>query len=622
MRLSRRRLRVPIWLVLALAFAGLVLVTTAIIASRLYTAAFRSTGELVAEMGDQRLDALSEALKAELQPAQDSSNFIAQYILSGGVAITDDRRIEDLLLGSLAASPQVIGVALIRPDLYAVAAARTSGGQPFATSAGSVLTDPLFRLAYRTGAAMPGPDWGEPIYAPGLKVSGLPLLAPLRRNGEVIAVVATLISVPELATHVIQRVGDGGVTAFVLLPDNSVLVHPALAAGRFAASVDKPLPLAAELSDPVLNAFHPTAGDDRTLHPRVALKFSLQQAVINDVRRLYLFRKIEVVGSRPWTAALVFNATELETEFQNLRTALWVSIGVAALAAFAAILLGRSISRPIYDFAAAARRLAALQIEDTQPMRGSWLREFDMAAEAYNGMRSGLTWLSTYVPRSLVPVLMQPGSERSFIPKEREVTVLFTDIVGFTAIGQRLSAPALGRFINRHFAMLGMAIEAEGGTIDKYIGDSVMAFWGAPTSQADHADRAVRAALEIARRMRSDNERRRHKGFNPVRMRIGIHSGSALAGNIGAPGRINYTLVGDTVNVAQRLEQFGKEIDDGQADVIITVSQAVADRLPVEIETIPLGTHLIVERGEAMGLYRIVPLSRNPADAPAMLPPG
>src|SRR3954468_15210020 len=214
MRPTRRRMRVPIWLVLALAFAGLVLVTTAVIAGRLYTAAFRSTGELVAEMGDQRLTALTEAVKAELQPAQDSSNFIGQYILSGGVSITDDRRIDDLLLGSLAASPQVIGVALIRPGLYAVAAAPTSGGQPFATSAGSALTDPLFRLAYRTGAAMPGPDWGAPIYAPGLKASGLPLLAPLR-NGEVIAVVATLISVPELATHVLQRVGDGGATALV-----------------------------------------------------------------------------------------------------------------------------------------------------------------------------------------------------------------------------------------------------------------------------------------------------------------------------------------------------------------------------------------------------------------------
>ena len=103
-----------------------------------------------------------------------------------------------------------------------------------------------------------------------------------------------------------------------------------------------------------------------------------------------------------------------------------------------------------------------------------------------------------------------------------------------------------------------------------------MAFWGAPTAQGDHAERAARAAVEIGRRLRADNARRRRKGLNPVRVRVGIHTGTALAGNIGAPGRVNYTLVGDTVNVAQRLEQFAKEIDDGRSDVIIVASEAVA----------------------------------------------
>jgi adenylate cyclase len=104
--------------------------------------------------------------------------------------------------------------------------------------------------------------------------------------------------------------------------------------------------------------------------------------------------------------------------------------------------------------------------------------------------------------------------------------------------------------------------------------------------------------------LNDDNARRRRKGLNPVRVRIGIHCGPALAGNIGAPGRINYTLVGDTVNVAQRLEQFGKEIDDGQSDVIIVVSGSVADRLPVEVPIRPLGKHAVVERGDPIPLFR------------------
>ena len=600
-----RRFRAPIWLVLALAFAGLVVLTTAVVASRLYSAAFRSTGDLVAEMGDTRMTALAAAVKAELQPAEDSSRFIADYILSGGVAITDDRRIEDLLLGSLAASPQVIGVAFIRSDLYTISAARSSGGKPFVTSAGTEIANPLFRLAYRTGAAMRQPDWGEPIYAEGLKVSGLPLLAPLRKDGQVIGVIATLISVPEFALRVLGRAGEPDVDAFVLLDDTSLIVHSVLAEVRFQGSVDQPLPKAAEVSDPVLKAFNPMRRDDPKLHPGFPLNFSLQDNTVESVRWLYLSRAIDVVGSKPWIAVLAVRASDLETQFQDLRMALWVSLGLAAVAGIGAIYLGRSISRPIHNFARAARRLNALEFDKTQPMKGSWLLEFDIAAEAYNGMRSGLTWLSTYVPRALVPVLMQPDSAETLTSKERTVTVLFTDIIGFTAIGHRLPAPALARFLNRHFEILGEVIDAEGGTIDKYIGDSVMAFWGAPAAQADHAERAARAALEIGRRLNADNARRRRKGLNPVRVRIGIHSGQALAGNIGAPGRINYTLVGDTVNIAQRLEQYGKEIDDGRSDVIIVISGTVADQLPAEIPHLPLGTHAVVERSEPIALFRL-----------------
>jgi len=109
----------------------------------------------------------------------------------------------------------------------------------------------------------------------------------------------------------------------------------------------------------------------------------------------------------------------------------------------------------------------------------------------------------------------------------------------------------------------------------------------------------------MGRRLHEDNARRRRKGLNPVRVRIGLHTGTALAGNIGATGRINYTLVGETVNVAQRLEQFAKEIDDGHSEVIIVASAEVAGRLPVEIPQQPLGKHDVVERAPPMEVFRL-----------------
>jgi adenylate cyclase len=184
--------------------------------------------------------------------------------------------------------------------------------------------------------------------------------------------------------------------------------------------------------------------------------------------------------------------------------------------------------------------------------------------------------------------------------------VLFTDIVGFTEIAGRLPAPQLAEFLNRHFGLLAGCIDAEQGTVDKYIGDSVMAFWGAPAIQTDHAVRACRAAKAIAATLREDNERRSAKGLRPVRLRIGIHTGPAVVGNVGAPGRINYTLIGDTVNTAQRLEQLGKEIDTGADDVVVLISSETAACLDDTFSLQPLGEQELRGRSESLTVFRLL----------------
>jgi class 3 adenylate cyclase len=253
--------------------------------------------------------------------------------------------------------------------------------------------------------------------------------------------------------------------------------------------------------------------------------------------------------------------------------------------------------------AAAADAIRALDPGRIRTLPRSPLRELDSAALAFNSMIKGLGWFATYVPRSLVLLLMRRG-DAELVSEERALTVLFTDMIGFSAISQRLTPPQLADFLNRHFGLLAACIEAEGGTVDKYIGDSVMAFWGAPEPQPDHAARACRAAKRIAEALHADNTRRTAKGLRPVRVRIGIHSGPAIAGNIGAPGRINYTLIGDTVNTAQRLEQLGKEVDDGVADAVVLVSGATAAEVH-DTELKPLGTHTLRGRADETEIYRL-----------------
>jgi class 3 adenylate cyclase len=611
-----KRYRAPLWLVFALVFGGLVTLTAGAIGFRLFYSAFSATNTYARDRGDAALTAIEEAVRQEMRPAEEQGKFLSEYILSGKVQVDDDQRIADLLLGSLASAPQLFAVAFIRADLHVVSAARDVNGEAFATAIENEVSNPMFRLALRSGASMDKPGWAEPIYAKGIRSSGVPFVAPLRKEGRILGVITALISPRAMAQHILIQTGNSGLPGFVLMGDGRVLVHPEVADGTYVPTDEKPLPEIADLRDPLLRGFQPeNCTDDATRFISAGANFRICEGVGPAQDYRFAYRKL-TSEMHPWTVLVAVPEAALSDVYSNLFKALTISLIVLGVAILAGIGLGWLIARPIDSYARAARQLSALDFENAPQLKGSRLREFDMAAEAYNGLRSGLGWFATYVPRSLVPVLMQPESVKSFVSKEREITVLFTDIVGFTAIAQRLSAPALARFLNRHFAILGTAIDAENGTIDKYIGDSVMAFWGAPAAQADHAERAVRAALEIGRRMRADNARRRLKGFNPVRMRIGIHTGPALAGNIGAPGRVNYTLVGDTVNIAQRLEQFGKQIDDGQADVIITLSQAVVDRLPVETQVSPLGSHAVAAHIEPMALFRLEPPAAEPAAMP------
>jgi class 3 adenylate cyclase len=133
-----------------------------------------------------------------------------------------------------------------------------------------------------------------------------------------------------------------------------------------------------------------------------------------------------------------------------------------------------------------------------------------------------------------------------------------------------------------------------------------MAFWGAPALQPDHAQRACRAALAIAKTLRADNERRSEKGLRPVRVRIGIHSGIAVVGNVGAPGRINYTLIGDDVNIAQRLEQLAKDFDPGNGETVVLLSEETAKQLGEGFTLATVGAHILRGQSEPIEAFRLV----------------
>ncbi len=168
--------------------------------------------------------------------------------------------------------------------------------------------------------------------------------------------------------------------------------------------------------------------------------------------------------------------------------------------------------------------------------------------------RSFSQYLSPPVIDALLknPKLLKLGGE------ERVISVFFSDIQGFTALSESMAPQQLAAFMNAYLSIVTGAILGEGGTVDKYVGDAVVAFWNAPLDQADHASRCIRAALACQKALRASQGSFEALGAPMPFTRIGIHTGKAVVGNMGSPSRFNYTAMGDVVNVASRLENANK----------------------------------------------------------------
>jgi adenylate cyclase len=181
--------------------------------------------------------------------------------------------------------------------------------------------------------------------------------------------------------------------------------------------------------------------------------------------------------------------------------------------------------------------------------------------------------------------------------EERDVTVVFADISGFTSLAEELGAREVTATLNQVFGVLTEEVFREAGTLDKFIGDSLMAFFGAPLHQPDHALRAVRAAHAMQRRLDELNARR--VGQRPLGLRIGINSGSVIVGDVGALDRRDYTVIGDTVNVASRLESSVAR--SGQIVIGPATYQAVKDWFVCE----PLAPVQLKGRSVSMQSYLV-----------------
>ena len=290
----------------------------------------------------------------------------------------------------------------------------------------------------------------------------------------------------------------------------------------------------------------------------------------NGVEYISAFLPLDDKYSADWVVAVVIPLDKFTADFTNAQIYALVISGIIFVLSIVLIFyVSKRISQPIAQLTKEANKITNFDLDEEIKL--------DTTVDEIQGMRDSLTSMKNsmrsfgkFVPLTLVKQLVKRGTDIKLGGKERQVTIMFTDIKNFTAVSEKFSPDKLMIHISEYFEELTNVIMEHKGVIDKYIGDAIMAFWGAPHTDKDQIYNACVAAIACKKKLVELNRKWSLEDKPRFETRFGIHTGNVIVGNMGSTERMNYTVIGDNVNLAARLESVNK-----QYGTSILVSEAV-----------------------------------------------
>jgi len=582
-----------------MSIGALVLLSVGTVAAMSYLSNRSIVGDLGSRLIVSNLDSLERSLRYELDAVVNQADYISRAITAGKYSFDKPDALAAFAIGTMAAAPQIGGFILANEKLNAIRVIR-SIDDVFQINLDSSHT--LISEVALEAEAQPGPYWGKPRYLRDRSISVLGFVVPIRFEKKHLGFIAVGIRTSTLSKFADTLSEPPLLTAFILYGHDRVLAHPDLVDGSAKLTPNNPLLTLHDVEDPIL-AYLPYAKPMREAGIRLP-EGSQSRVLIREGKRYRIYmRTLEDYGDKPLVIGIHLTVSVFDRVLETLHKQALIGMVLLIGAAILAFLLSRAISLPITRAAEGAMAVQSLDFDTIPTLERSRIKEVDTIATSFNAALEGLKSFGRYVPRRLVARLVKEGLAGAG-SEERVMSVMFTDIADFSAMCETMSASEVAGFINQHLTLVSQCIERESGTIDKYIGDAVMAFWGAPDMIENTAVPACRAALAIQAAVTEDNRRRAKNGLPPVRVRIGIHTGPLIVGDIGAPQRINYTVVGDVVNGGQRLESLGKEVDP-DAEVITLISRDTADLLSGEFGLAPQGMMKVKGKEQKLEVFRL-----------------
>lgn len=309
------------------------------------------------------------------------------------------------------------------------------------------------------------------------------------------------------------------------------------------------------------------------------------------------------------TAAVLLQRSldrELAPYLRLERTYLILALVGLAISAAVGIWIARGVSKPVLQLAEGARKIGEgdyqHRVNVNQP------DEMGLLAASFNHMSKGLAERDQV--RDLLGKVVSPAVAAELLRKdvtlggeERQVTVLFSDVRNFTTMCEALAPQEVLGILNRYFTRMSAIVEAHGGVVDKYVGDAIMALFGAPLANPDDADRAMETALEMCEALDELNSQQQIRGYPAINIGIGVNTGVVIAGNMGSQARLNYTVIGDGVNLASRLEGLTKTPEYATR---IIISRTTLAKAKGRYQTRPLGEVAVKGKQKPTEIYALL----------------
>jgi adenylate cyclase len=573
--------RLGIGAALTLLLAGICILTAGLVHGSWQRTSTRNANDLVKEINTRIADTVAGNLQQILTNATASEAALRTVFFQDVIRITNEAKREFVFLSLLQSQPSISWVGFGWPngnffgarkdadESIRMVEVRHGPPSPYADllridSYLPVVGDIEFQSRdlgvthfrsnlqgwYMAAEKSEQPVWTEYNETPLGQQPGISVSSRLVVYGHYLGIMTVGIDLDRLARFLTALKVTRHGRAFILAPGNKVL-----SAGAIEDTTGGWHDLAT-LKDPLAGAI--AAAIDRNQIDITSMPAPRSIEVMNSMTTIGDYVTFTPLPFRHWVIATAIPAEDILGDIPAATRRLYfLVIGlVIVVSLVGALVTHRLISRPIAGIAEQMHQIEHFHL-DRLTSRPSRLRELDELSRALRLMGSGLAAFRKYLPADLVENLIREGIEAKPGGHSQPLTVLFTDLAGFTGLTEA-EPDRIVEILGDHLDFMSRIVAAHAGTVDKFIGDSVMAFWNAPTSNPHHALSACKAALACRAAFRQSAIGRQATGAGRVGLRIGVNSGATLVGNIGSSERLNYTAIGDAVNVASRLESLNK----------------------------------------------------------------